>query len=106
MDPSWAGNLSRSGGFTCALRGVSTLGRFVLFPWDLGTENCGTGSAPGHRWKLDGSSPRLFLSSCVLRDAGKFLGTDVVVLPLCTGVSALLGDQRALSGTWVWRAMA
>ena len=44
--------------------------------------------------------------SCVLRDAGKFLGTDVVVLPLCTGVSALLGDQRALSGTWVWRAMA
>ena len=49
--PSWARNLSRSGGLTCAHRCVSTSGRPALSQRDSGTESCGTGTAPGHRWK-------------------------------------------------------
>jgi hypothetical protein len=43
--PSWARNLSRSAGFTCALRCVNTPGRPALSRWDLGMEHCGRGSA-------------------------------------------------------------
>jgi hypothetical protein len=32
---------------SCALRYVSTPGRYDLSRWDLCTESCGTGSAPG-----------------------------------------------------------
>ena len=45
--PSWARNLSRSGGLTCVLRCVSNLGRPALSQWDLGMESCDTGSAAG-----------------------------------------------------------
>ena len=45
--PSWARNLSRSGGLTCAHRCVSTPGRPALSQRNLGLESCGTGSAPG-----------------------------------------------------------
>jgi hypothetical protein len=31
---------------------------------------------------------------------------EVVVLPVLTGVSILLGDQLSPSGIWVWRAVA
>ena len=44
--PSWARNLSRSGGLTCAHRCVSTPGKPALSWWYLGMEHCGTGSAP------------------------------------------------------------
>ena len=30
----------------------------------------------------------------------------MVVSPVFTGVSVLLGDQLSLSGVWVWRAVA
>jgi hypothetical protein len=43
---------SRSGGPTCAHRCVSTPGRPALSWCYLGMESCGTGSAPGCRWKL------------------------------------------------------
>lgn len=38
-------NLSSSGGLTCALRCVSTLGRPIQIRWDLGMDSCCTGSA-------------------------------------------------------------
>ena len=47
VGPSWVRNLSRSDGFTCALRWVSTLGRPSLSQWNLDMESCGTGSALG-----------------------------------------------------------
>jgi hypothetical protein len=33
------------------------------------------------------------------------LGGEAVVLPLLTGVSALLGSQLSHGGIWVWRAI-
>ena len=45
--PSWARNLSRCDGLTCALRCVSTPGRPSFSRQDLGTKSCGTGAAPG-----------------------------------------------------------
>jgi hypothetical protein len=39
--------LSRCGGFTCALRYVSTPVRPPLSQWDVGTENYGTGAVLG-----------------------------------------------------------
>jgi hypothetical protein len=47
MGPSWARNLSRNGGLTCALRCVSTPRRTALSQWDLCMETGGTGSALG-----------------------------------------------------------
>jgi hypothetical protein len=63
----------RSGGPTCAHKFVSTPGRPALSWWDPGMESYGTGSAPGHRWKLEGSCPRVFLSSYVLMALGMSL---------------------------------
>jgi hypothetical protein len=51
VDPSWARNLSRSGVLICALRCISTPGRPALSQWDLCTESCESGSAPGRRQK-------------------------------------------------------
>jgi hypothetical protein len=45
--PSWARNLSTSGGFTCAHRCVGSPGRPALSQQYLGMEHCGTWSAPG-----------------------------------------------------------
>jgi hypothetical protein len=43
----------------------------------MGVENCGTGSAPGCIWKLEGSCPWLFLGSCVLMvQGGSLLGQE------------------------------
>jgi hypothetical protein len=52
-----------------------------------------------YRWELEGSCPRLVLSSCVLRALGGALGAEVMVLPVLTGVSALFGDELSLGGT-------
>ena len=52
---------------------VSTPGRPALSGGNLGMESCGTGSAPGHRWKLEGSCPLLFLGPCVLMALGRSL---------------------------------
>jgi hypothetical protein len=51
--PSWARNLSRSVGLSCAHRLVSAPGRPALSQWYLDMELCGTGSAPGTdgNWK-------------------------------------------------------
>jgi hypothetical protein len=45
---------------------VSTLLRDQFSERNLGMVSCGTGSAPGHRLKLEGSCPRQFIGSCVL----------------------------------------
>ena len=45
-----------------------------------------------HRWKPEVSCPRLFLGSCAFRVLGRSLWAEVVVLPVLTGFSALLGD--------------
>lgn len=45
------------------------------------------------RRNMEGSCPRLLLVSCVQRTPGRSLGAGVVVLPLLSDVSALLGDQ-------------
>ena len=55
---------------------------------------------------VEGSCPRLLLGSCVLRAPGRSLGAEVVVLPVLTGVSALLGDQLSPSNIYVWSTMA
>lgn len=47
--------MSRNGVLKCALRYISTSGRPALSPQELGTENCGTGSAHG----IDRNDPRL-----------------------------------------------
>jgi hypothetical protein len=56
----------------------------------------------GHRQKPEGSRPRLILSYFVLRSTG----AEVVVLPVFTGVLALLGDQLSSNSIWVWSAVA
>jgi hypothetical protein len=68
--------------------------------------SCGTESTLGCRQKLEGSCSRLLLGSCVLRALDRSLGVEVVVLPVFTGVSALLGDQLSPSGIWVWNTVA
>jgi len=44
---SWTRNVSKSGGLTCALRIVDTSENPALYPWDLRTEICVSGSALG-----------------------------------------------------------
>lgn len=44
---SWARNMNRSGGFTCALRIVCTSMNPSFSPWDLDIESCNTESALG-----------------------------------------------------------
>jgi hypothetical protein len=44
---SWARNLTRSGGLTCAHRCASTPGRPVLSQLYFGVDHCGSGSALG-----------------------------------------------------------
>jgi hypothetical protein len=83
----------------------STPGRPGLIRWNLGMESCCTGSALGHRWKLKGSCPRLFLHSCVLMVLGRSHRAEVEVSPLLSGMSALLGYQLSSGGIWVWRAV-
>ena len=56
-------------------------------------ESCGTGSAPGCRWKPEGSCPRLFLDSYVLRALGRALAAEVLVLLVLTAVTTLLGTS-------------
>ena len=56
---------------------VSTPQRPVLSRRNLGLESCGTGSAPGCRWKLEGSCPWLLFGSCVLMAlGGSLLGQE------------------------------
>jgi hypothetical protein len=43
---------------------------------------------------------------CVLRAPGGSLGAEMLVSPVLSGVSALIGDQLSLGRTWVWRAVA
>jgi hypothetical protein len=45
---------------------VRTPGRLVLFWRNLDMESCGTDSAPGYRWKPEGSCPWLFLGFSIL----------------------------------------
>ena len=47
----------------------------------------------GHRQQLKGSCPRLLLGSCVMRVPGRSLCAEVVVLPVLTDLSTLLGDE-------------
>jgi hypothetical protein len=44
---------------------------------------------------------RLLISFCVLRVPGRYLGVEVVVLPVLTGLSALLGDLLSPGSIWV-----
>ena len=60
----------------------------------------------GYRLKLEEFCVRLLLGSCVLRALGGSLGTEVVIIPMLSGVSALLGDQLSPGMIWVWRAIA
>jgi hypothetical protein len=55
---------------------------------------------------LKGPVPGLFLSSCVLRSLCRSLRAELVVLPVLTGLPALLGDQLSPSDIWVWSAVA
>ena len=48
-------------------------GRPVLSGRNLGMKSCCTASAPGCRWKLEGSCLQLFLGSCVLMALGRSL---------------------------------
>jgi hypothetical protein len=96
---SWARNLSRNGGLSFAHRCVISPGRPALswkylgIIWPL-CHMIGSWL----RQKPEGSCPRLLLSSCVLRSLGGSLWGEVVVIPVLTGLSALLGDQ--LSAPW------
>ena len=77
---------------------VSTSVRPVLSGRNFGMESCSTELALGRRRIQEGSCPRL---SYVLRVPGGSLGAEVVVLPVLTGVSALLGDQLSPEGIGV-----
>ncbi|GAB1289437.1 Mitochondrial-processing peptidase subunit beta [Apodemus speciosus] len=68
--------------------------RQVLSERNLGTESCGTESAPGHRWKVEGSCLGLFFGSCVLMVlGGSLLGQEFeqkwwsYLMRLCTDVT-------------------
>jgi hypothetical protein len=45
-------------------------------------------------------------SSCVLRSQGKALRAEVMVFPVLTGMSALLGAQLSPCDIWVLRDVA
>jgi hypothetical protein len=54
-------------------------------PWHRSSSGCGL--------KPEGFCPRLLLGSHVLRAPSESLGADMVVLPVLTGMSSLLGAQ-------------
>ena len=61
-------------------------------------ENFRSGSAPGCRPKLGEFCPQMFLGSYVLIALGGSLGTEMVVIPVLTGVPAILGEKGTESG--------
>ena len=69
-------------------------------------ENFRSGSAPGCRPKLGEFCPQMFLGSYVLIALGGSLGTEMVVIPVLTGVPALLGDQLSPGSIWAWSTVA
>lgn len=104
MGNSWAWNLSRIGGLTCACRCNDTPGRSVLFPQNLDMEHCGRGS--GCKLRKKASCLRLPLSYFDLSALYGSLWAEVVVLHVLKGLSALLGDPLSHCSIWVWRTEA
>jgi hypothetical protein len=118
--PSWAMNLSRIGGLICAIRCISTFGdqfspcrtwvwievlsdvfallRDLLFPRRIWVMELWRNVCCRHRWKQDGSCPRLLLGFCILRALDRSLREEMVVLPMLTDMSALLGDSSFSRG--------
>jgi hypothetical protein len=72
---------------------------------NLGNKSCGTGSAPGADGNWKDPVPGCSSVSVSLEPQG-FLRTEVVVLPVLTGVSTLLEHQLFPGQIWVWRTMA
>ena len=87
---SWARNLKKSGSLNCTHRLACTRGTLALFRHYLGMDTCVRESAPGTDRNPEGSCPRSFLGSGVLRVLSRYLWAVVVVLPVPTGLSALL----------------
>ena len=56
---SLASYQSKSVGFTCEVRRDITPWRPALSWWYLDTENCARWLTSGHRWRLEGSCPKL-----------------------------------------------
>jgi hypothetical protein len=59
-----------------------------------------------HREKPEGFYPRQLLNSYVMRVPSGFLWVAVVVLPVLTGLSEILGVSLSPSSTWVWNPVA
>jgi hypothetical protein len=89
---------------------VSTPRRPVLSGWNLGMKSSGTGSASGCRGKPEGPCSPLFLGFCVVMALGGSLWPGIwaefIVLPVLTGVSAVLGDQLSPGVIWVRSSVA
>jgi hypothetical protein len=101
---SWARNLKRSGGLTCAHRCIGTPGRPALL-WIFVYVALWHRISSGCRQRLEYSSPRQPLGSCVLRVLGRFLWASV--LPELTGLSTLLSTGLLPPGSiWVWSPVA
>jgi hypothetical protein len=99
--------LGRSGGLTCNYRCVGTLRRPALSRWYLDIECYGTGSVLGAdgNWKDPVLGSSSFPVTWGLCNEGS-LWAEVVVLPVVTGLSALLEDPLTPSSIWLWSAVA
>jgi hypothetical protein len=58
--------------------------------------------SPGCRRKREEFCLQLFFGFYVLRSLGGSIGTEAVVIPVLTGLSAQLGDQVSPSDIWIW----
>ena len=60
----------------------------------------------GCRGKLQGSCPRPFISTYLLRVLGKSLWAEEVLVSVLTGLSTLLGNQLSSGSIWVWSTVS
>ena len=67
-------------------------------------------AAQGQLWgakrNTEGSFPRFLLNSCELRVLGGSLWVEVLVFPVLTAMSALLGAQISPGDIWIWKTLA
>ena len=79
----------------------------LIFPGGIWV---GRDIAQGQLWdakrNTEGSFPRFLLNSCELSVLDGSLGADVLVFPVLTVMSALLGAQISSGGVWVWKTVA
>ena len=78
-----------------------------MFPGGIWVQGAfAQGQLWGAKWNTEGSFPRFLLNSCELRVLGGSLRVEMLVFPVLTAMSALLGAQIFPGGIWIWKTLA